>query len=371
MTPSQDNTAGIVTEKKPASPYDIRNGHPANGLVWGLETFGSHQPPSDDNFHTRNGRQFLRSSSCDKKSIRQKDRSPGWYKTEYENIRYTETEDGEHDVFTWQTPVGTVTGRRHENHFNEYPVKSMEDLNVWNYVHSHMHFSRNAEWLKKRDEKKIDTIGLNWSPVQQLLQFDIGVENFYYFLMDAPDAMATLLNTMQERCLERLQLGLSLFPSASNIYWGENTSSSMISPAYYRQLTLPHIRAYARLAHQHNKRLNVHMCGLLRDLLDCFLLTEMDGIDSATPPPVGDTPYRLIRSKFKPDFYIMGRLNAQLWVGKDRATLQNTLREMIYPELLQTPFLLAVTSDAIPDIPRDDVMRLYEVLQNMDWQETI
>jgi len=109
------------------------------------------------------------------------------------------------------------------------------------------------------------------------------------------------------------------------------------------------------------------MCGLLRNLLDCFILTGMDGINSVTPPPIGDTPYRLIREKFKPDFTITGRLNGQLWVGKDRAGIQAIVRKMIYPELLRTPFSLAVTSDAIPDIPREDVMTLYDALQTINW----
>jgi hypothetical protein len=352
---------------QPAAPADIRNGAPANGLVWGLENFGSHRPPEDGDFYSRNGRQFLRCSSWEQKMRRQKDRPKPWYLTAHDNLEYTETEDGVCDVFIWKTPAGTVTGRQHENHFSEYPVKSLNDLDAWIYVYSHIGFHRNDSWFKHRDALKLDTIGLNWSPVQQLLEFDIGVENFYYFLMDAPEKMNTLLETMQARCMDRLRLGLSLFPQARNIYWGENTSSSLISPSFYRQLTMPHILAYARLAHRHNKRLNVHMCGLLRDLLDCFVLTEMDGIDSVTPPPVGNTPFRLVREKFKPDFYILGRLNAQLWMGKDRDGIKAVVRKMIYPELLQTPFILAVTSDAIPDIPREDVINLYEALETLDW----
>jgi len=350
-----------------ASSLDILGGRAANGLVWSLESIDDRNPPADKNFYTRNGRQFLRSSSWERKKSRQKDRPPSWYTTVYDGVIYTESEDGECDVFSWETPAGAVIGRRHENHFSAYPVKSPDDLDVWTYVHSHMRFCANASWAEHHDPRQLTTIELNWSPVQQLLQFDMGIENFYYFLMDAPEKMAALLDAMQARCLERLQLGLSLFPDAPSVYWGENTSASLISPSYYRQLTLPHIQAYAGLVHRHNKRLIVHMCGLLRDLLECFSLTGMDGIHSVTPPPFGDTPYRLIRDKFKPDFTIIGRLNAQLWVGKDRAGIQANVRKMIYPELLRTPFELMVTSDAIPDIPREDVMILYDALQTLDW----
>ena len=154
---------------EPTSPYDIRDGSPANGLVWGLESFGNLCPPTDDNFYSRDGREFLRSSSWERKGSREKDRPKRWHTTLYEDVEYTESEEGEHDVFSWKTPVGSVTGRRHENHFGEYPVKSLEDLDAWIFVHSHMRFGQNISWFEHRDLRTVRTISLRWSPVQQLI----------------------------------------------------------------------------------------------------------------------------------------------------------------------------------------------------------
>ena len=36
-------------------------------------------------------------------------------------------------------------------------------------------------------------------------------------------------------------------------------------------------------------------------------------------------------------------------------------------ELLDSPFMLSVTTDAKPDIPYDDVMVLFEALESMIW----
>ena len=359
----------IETRRQRATYEDIYRGKSANGLVWNLDSGGINyrSAPTEDSFYTRDGCKFLRSASWERKGSRQKDRPPRWCTAVYENADYAETEDGEFDVFTWETPAGTAIGRRHQNHFVEYPLKSVDDLDVWIHVYENLRFTPTESWLEQNDPGQATTLALSWSPVQQLIQFDMGLENLYYFLMDAPDKMAALLEVMQERCMDRLRLGLSLLPNASVVYWGENTSSSSISPPYYEKHTLPHIQAYARLIHQNGKRLVVHMCGLLKDLLDQFVLTEMDGIHSATPPPIGDTPYRLIRDKFEPDFTIIGRLNAQLWVGKDKDVLQANVRSMIYPDLLHTPFALMVTTDAIPDIPKDDVMVLFDALETMSW----
>jgi uroporphyrinogen-III decarboxylase len=162
--------------------------------------------------------------------------------------------------------------------------------------------------------------------------------------------------------MERLRLGLDLFPGADCVQWGDNTSASAVSPPFYRRFSLAHIRAYADCVHAGGKRLVVHMCGLLKDLLDCFVETGIDGIHSVTPPPLGDCPYALVRERFPADFTIIGRLNAHLWVGRTRAETRQNLRNMIEPGLLETPFALIITADAMPEIPYDDVMNILDVV---------
>jgi len=344
---------------------NIYRGKSAEGLYCQVESVkvGKDQRPDESCFIVRDGRKVLRSGAYAHQMSRQKDRPKPWYDTEYVDMEHVLSEEGDADVFTWRTPVGEVVGRRRHNHFFEYPVKTAKDLEVWTYVHTHQGFKPNPV-LTDEDRRNRSTISINWSPVQQLLQFDIGLENFYYLLADEPVKMAALLDAMQERCLEKLRLGTELFPNAEFIYWGENTSSSAISPTHYRQLTLPHIRSYAALAHKSGKRLVVHMCGLLSGLLDCFIETGMDGIHSVTPPPLGDCPYTLIREKFPSNFTILGRFNAHFWVGRSKAEIQEALKRTIYPELLDSPFALLVTTDANPDIPAADVETLIEALND-------
>lgn len=346
---------------------DIYRGEPAGGLLWDLEGISPRHPPTAERFYSRHGRKYLRSGAYEHMERRQKDRPRTWYKTIFRKVEYAETEEGVCDVFTWRTPVGSAVGRRHHNHFVRFPVQTVQDLATWAYVHCDMGFLPDEAWSASRDATGLTRFGVNWSPVQQLLQFDTGIEGLYYLLTDAPTEMESLLAVMQERCMDRLRLGLGLFPRAASIYWGENTSASSISPPYYRRLTLPHVRAYADEVHRHEVRLIVHMCGLLRPLLECFAETGMDGIHSATPPPFGDTPYALLRTMFGPRFTIIGRLNAQLWVERSVEEIQTTLREHIAPDLLDTAFSLMVTTDAMPDIPYESVMTLCDALGTMTW----
>jgi len=347
---------------------DICRGKPAGCLYWELESLDSAHPFEESAFYEKDGRKFLKSGSYIHKLSRQKDRPKPWFITEYKDVEYleteegdndVETEEGDNDVFTWKTPRGTLTARRYQNHFIEYPVKTVADIAVWTYIHRNISYKINEELSREVKEQR-QIIDINWSPIQQLLQFDTGIENFYYFLIDAPGEMEELMEAMHTTNMQKLRMGLECFPNAPAVYWGENTSSSTISPSYYEKYTLKHIRDYAGTAHQSGRRLIVHMCGLLKNLLDSFVLTGMDGIHSVTPPPLGDAPYTLVREKFKPDFTIIGRFNAHLWVGRNKEEIVKNLRQAIYPQLLDTPFALWITSDAIPDITYENVMTLID-----------
>ncbi len=339
---------------------NIGLGKPANGFYWGGCVGTIFDPPC---FIEIDGKKYLRSIAARNMKRRQKDQPKGWYITDYHELEYTETEEGEYDVYTWKTPLGTLCARRRESHFTEYPVKSVADLEAWTYVFQHTSYHLNPEFRNELQYR----LPLKNSPVQRLLQSDIGIENFYYFLADEPGKMNELIRIMQERTIERFRLAIDSFPNIPTIFLGENTSSSAISPQYYEQLTLPHIQEYVKLCHDANKRLIIHMCGLLNCLLDSFAKTDMDGIDMVTPPPIGDTPFDLVRKKMKPDLVIIGRLNAQLWIGKSKSEIQKTIREMVSEEILKTPFMLVLTEDATENIPEHDVMVVREALSSMEW----
>ncbi|HPN84717.1 MAG TPA: hypothetical protein PK821_05200, partial [Victivallales bacterium] len=110
---------------------DVHLGKPANGFYWG-GCVGS--PYEEPRFYEKDGKKYLGSPSAKNMRSRQKDKPKGWYITEYHDLEYTESEDGEYDVFTWKTPLGTLQSRLHSNHITEYPVKSTADLDIWKYV---------------------------------------------------------------------------------------------------------------------------------------------------------------------------------------------------------------------------------------------
>lgn len=234
----------------------------------------------------------------------------------------------------------------------EFPVKTVADLERWREVQENLRYLLAAD-LDREAAESAWSVGWKWSPVQELLQFVTGIETFYYLLMDAPDPMRALLEIMHERNLEGLRLGLQAHPRASVLRLIENTSSQAISPAWYQELTVPHVADYVALAHTHHMTCVVHMCGTLTALYDGIEKTGMDGIHSVTPPPLGDSTYMDVRRRFGDDFIILGRFNAQLFTDRSATDILATLKEMIPPDLVCTPFALWITPDEIPPSETD------------------
>ncbi len=287
-------------------------------------------------------------------------RNDPWLVTEYHSVKFTHTQENNTDIFRWETPRGVITGRREHNHMVEYPLKTTDDIPLWQYIRENTLY-RPAPDFSTTQLQPPRLMSFKWSPVQELLQFGTGIENFYYFMADAPEAMIALMDAMHRKNLEALNFGFQTCRTATVIQFNENTSSTLISPSFYREHSLPHVRDYADLAHRNGKRIVVHMCGLLKALLDSFPETGMDGIHAVTPPPIGDTHYTTIRELYGDKFVIIGRLNAQLWMGKPRVEILKILRSMIPDSLVHTPFSLWITSDEMP-VSSTDIVNLNQAL---------
>ncbi len=348
------------------SYQSILEGHAPHMLYWKLEHLDPYRRPQDEDFSMINGHQVF--GKADSRMVRKPfaSRKSAWRQIDYENLKFTSSLEGDTDLFRWETPDGTLTARRHHNHMTEYPIKSVDDLPLWQYVHENMVYRRNPAFSE--DEGRTSrTINHNWSPVQELLQFETGIENFYYFLADAPDQMEKLMETMHHRNLDSINVGLESCPNAKVLFLGENTSSQLISPDFYRKLTLPHVHTYAEIAHRHGMKFVVHMCGRLTALLDCFAETGMDGIHAVTPPTIGDSHYMAVRERFGDEFIIIGRLNAQVVMGKQKREILEILQNMIPERLIHTPFALWISTDEI-QLPAEDLDAIIWALDEMNRQ---
>lgn len=88
------------------------------------------------------------------------------------------------------------------------------------------------------------------TPLLALLQLDMGLERFYYYLSDYPQGVKELLNIMQERNKE-IYCIIARSP-AEVVIDHENTSTTLHSPEIYERYCLRQLNEYADTLHKKN-----------------------------------------------------------------------------------------------------------------------
>jgi len=261
------------------------------------------------------------------------------------------------EVHVTQTPWGELTATYQGGRLIEYPVTDVEGLriltNLWRE-------SRHEETPGTEDgeARLIEAVGEDGiyvptvppSPVQRLLEYEMGLETFYFLLQDHPREMADLLDVMHACRLGEYEI-LARRTEAVAVIAVENTSSTMISPDVYRQYSLPQVRDFVDVMHQHGKKAILHMCGHLKALLPAIGETGLDGIHALTPPPVGDVPFEEALDVLGADLVMLGGVfDPSVFHGTDGTpgTIRLALDRLYTPRVRGAHLLLWVPADGIP-----------------------
>jgi len=260
-------------------------------------------------------------------------------------------------VLTVRTEWGELVSCERGGHPTKHPVTTVEDVRVARRMWEATRYEETdgggaafarAEAAIGEDGLYLPTLGP--SPVQQLLELDMGLVAFYGLLQDAPREVEGLMDAMQHARLQEWEITARHSPAPALIAV-ENTSTTMISPAMYRRYSLPQLRDIVEVCHRQGKLAVFHMCGHLRDLLPVIRETGLDGINALTPPPHGDTTIAHALDVCGEDFIIMGGiLDGSVFQAPavTRAHLHRTLDELYTPRVRRARLLLWCVADGLP-----------------------
>ncbi|MBI3920202.1 MAG: hypothetical protein HY318_02195 [Armatimonadetes bacterium] len=256
-----------------------------------------------------------------------------------------------------RTSWGTLTSSFKDGHPLKHPVESVDEVrvlrNLW--LNSFYEEVAGSEGTSLRAAAAIGDSGLfcqtfSPSPVQQLLEYDMGVKNFYYLLQDHPGEVQDLLDTMHHCRLQEYEMFASRMQAEVAIPV-ENTSSLMISPSVYEKHSLPQIHDFVDIMHRHGKKAILHICGHLRNLLPVLKDTELDGINGLTPPPVGDTSFGEALEVLGDELIILGGVFNPTVLHKPSVTAEEIRAELerTYTRRVRDArFLLWIAVDGLP-----------------------
>ncbi len=268
-----------------------------------------------------------------------------------------QSHEGPNLIREHRSPWGTLRFVLRDDRVIEHPVKDEVTLRTLAHMWEHLQvevFPQKIDEVKKRVRGRGTCgVGTGTSALQQMIQHELGIENFWFAVADNAALVERAMEAWQaalQKCYDSLgQFDVDCF------FQDENTSTTAISPAFYEKYSVGQIRQYTRAVAPTGKPSIVHMCGLLKDLLPLFPKTGLTAIDCLTPPPMGNCPFEDAYEAMPQGFFCTGRLNSQLWIGRSREeilhNLSNLLPHRIYREY---PFILAVTADGIDNVSPDN-----------------
>lgn len=221
------------------------------------------------------------------------------FKTRFHNCDFRSCTQGNQRCDTFETKVGTLkevytwSPIAKSWFLTVHPVKNTEDFQTLQYLYENMEiiphladFETDYQDLGN-DGLYLPVLGVNMkTSFQSLIERWCGTVDLTYALYDFPETVEECLSVMQER--DRETVRISLNSSAEGFIFWEDSSTTNISPDFFSQYTAPQINDWGAMIHTEHKLLIHHACGHLRNLLPLIAETNIDMVESVSPPPTGN-----------------------------------------------------------------------------------
>jgi len=274
--------------------------------------------------------------------------------------RRVETEyrqDGNLHTTVWHCPGGEL---RQVQRFSpdtgmyytvEHQVKEPDDLPLLAEVFADAEFSldpEKVEALRQRREIVGDDglvmFAMTGTPLGQMIRVHAGVENTALLWADARDEMHALYAVMEENHLRQFRLAAQA--EGVDIVLGmDDTSTTTLSPAMFEEFCLDYTDRVADVLHAGGKYYFHHSCGLIRDLLDLYRQTKMDGVHGYTIKPLGDVSVADGKRHLGDRIVILAGLVQLFGSMADRDEVARGIRAMFEEAAPGDNFILGLAAD--------------------------
>ncbi len=197
---------------------------------------------------------------------------------------------------TITTPKGQLTCQGARNLFTSWDTKHLieteQDFEIWNEF---VPLPVAVDWSPVIAAKeRIGDGGIvrssffdfgQGSPWQSFC-YMYGTENTIFAAFDKPDWLHYVLTSLLEKKLTVIDRGernhLDLVETG-----GGAGSSTVISPALFREFCLPYDQRQHQALHDAGTKVVYHLCGGLMPMLDLVVENLADGLETMTPPSMG------------------------------------------------------------------------------------
>ena len=277
-----------------------------------------------------------------------------------------ETDGAPEILWRVRTPLGEIGRRRRWEEqtyawgISQWGVRNEHDLRVFGHAMSRRSFSPKWEnyldWTSEVGEIGVVYLPAGYSAIGHLLHYWMGVEGVAYALVDYPQVLREVVDAVNANNLQLIDL-LAQSP-AEIVIMGDNFSSDIQPPAFFREWSAAYYEEAVRRLHDAGKFVAVHIDGRLRGALRMIRETGADCGDAITPIPFGDLTPAQCREEAGPDFILSGGVSPDLWLPT--ASLEAFRAKAIEWLDLRTrsPRLIANAGDQVPPGADEDRIKI-------------
>lgn len=228
----------------------------------------------------------------------------------------------------------------------EYYVKGPDDYKVMEYILNDPVYRPTYESVHERirivGEDGLVYIGLPKQTLQTMLYELLGFEQFTIDYFERRDLFDSLYSTLAKRHEEVYEIAAGA--PVEILRLGANVSAEVVGDERYRAYLMPQYARLRQMLRGTDKKVYVHMDGLLAPLADAIAEAEFDIVEALTPPPMGDISVARAREVWP---------NKGLWINFPGPTLlespdvvEDLAREIVRQAGHKRGFIIAVTEDA-------------------------
>jgi len=286
-----------------------------------------------------------------------------------------ETLNGNEKLVVYETPIGTLqekyvfSSAGNTWFLMEHPVKTEEDFKILTFINENTQVKPNfSTYIANKKELGdrglyVPIIGSEYkTSFQSLVEHWVGTEELVYALADYPETVEACLYAMNRNSLDTVKI--SRESSAEAFLFWEDSSTTNISPTYFEKYTAPEINAWGKLIHEADKYLIHHACGHLRGLLPLMAKTEIDMIESISPPPTGNIELWEARTLLPEHIGLVGGIEPTVFLHSNLEQLEEYVNNLVQ-RMKGKRYILANSDSCPPGVTEEKFRLVTKLVKNI------
>lgn len=176
--------------------------------------------------------------------------------------------------------------------------------------------------------------------------------------MDYPEVVEETLQSIWR--VSKKAAEITAESSATFFLSWEDTSTTNISPQYYRDYILPEINMWCDILHQNGKYYIQHACGHLDALLEDIAKSNIDVLESVSPAPTGNVTMTRVQEALPKHIAVIGGIEPVLLLNASTDEVAEQGKELM-DTMQQRGYVLANSDSCPPGVQIEKFQRLSQI----------